>query len=371
LSFRYTGNTPGELRSYGLSFMRTRTGTGDSSDGIPDAMVPQGSLEDTPMVILWDRGGRGNVGGDEWMAYMELPPDDPVLDQPPAGNDEGAWTSGTGYDVDDMVAHNGVDYICFVAHTATSGNNSNEPGVGNSWEDYWEINEAIYLSDWATIMVRIVEAASILHEGGTTSITAGDRVTGGTSGAEGEVVEKIETDTGEILLLNNLEGTFQDFEQVTSGGTTITAADWHDRDNYIWAFYGNQDDEGTANDTPLDFANRLGNQRSGGINWPVSSVDNWAADGDYFTLVQWSATLNTTSYPDTVRLGKGKELNAILRTNLYVTPDDVYDYPPELGVHALGSDALDTYFDDLAILLKGKGDERVVGFLPPSIVEQE
>jgi type II secretory pathway pseudopilin PulG len=371
LSFRYREDTPGKLRSYGLSFMRSRTGTGNSSDGIPDAMVPQGSLEDTPMVILWDRGGRGNVGGDEWMAYMELPPDDPVLDQPPSGNDRGAWTSGTGYVVDDVVTHNGLEYVCFVAHTATSGNNSNEPSVGNNWEDYWEVHEAIYLSDWATIVVRIVEAASILHEGEKTSITTGDTVTGTTSGAEGEVVKKIETDTGEILLLNNLTGTFQAFEQVTSGGTTITAAEWRERDNYIWAFYGEESDHGTANDTPLDFANRLGNERSGDIHWPVSSVSEWAADGDYFTLVQWNASLNTASYPDTVRLGKGKELNSIIRTNLYVTPYDVYDYPPELGVHAMGNDAINTYFDDLAIRLKGKGEDRVVGFLPPSIVEQE
>ncbi|MEA3470965.1 MAG: hypothetical protein U9R24_04540, partial [Thermodesulfobacteriota bacterium] len=125
LSFRYTGNTPGELESYGLSFMRSRTGTGQDSDGIPDDLVPgyikNGPVSpyvDTPMIILWDRGGRGLAGGDEWMAYMELSPDNPVLDQPLAGNDQGAWAPVTGYDVDDVVTHNSVKYICIVAHTS-------------------------------------------------------------------------------------------------------------------------------------------------------------------------------------------------------------------------------------------------------------
>jgi len=373
LSFRFGEDNAGKHRSYGLSFMRS---TNDEEDGIPDYLVPgyvkNGPVSpnvDTPMVVLWDRGGRGNSGGDEWMAYMELPSDDPVLDQPSAGNDQGAWSSSTDYDVDDVVTHSGVEYICSADHTSTSGNNSNEPGVGKNWEDYWNVHGAIHLSDWATIMVRIVEAASIRYEG-TTTITTGDTVTGGTSGAQGEVVKKIKTDTGEILLLNNLSGTFS-LEPVAD--TSVTITEWRERDNYIWAFYGNQDDEGTANDTPLDYANRLGNTRSGDIHWSVDNVNDWAADSDYFTLVQWNETLNTDSYfySDMVRLGKGKELNAIIRTNLYLTPDDVYDYPSELGVHALGASASLTYFDDFGAIIRGKGEERPVGFLSGSIVQQE
>ncbi len=371
ISFRLSGDSAGTLRSYGLSFMRTTTGTGNSSDGIPDYLLPDSSLEGTPMVVLWDRGGRGTSGGDEWMAYMELSPNDPVLDQPPAGNDRGVWASNLTYIVNDIVTHGGIEYICISSHTSTdTGKNSNEPGEGKKWETFWNLraNGAIHLSDWATIMVRVLEAASIRYEG-TTAITTGNTVTGKTSGATGEVIKKIETDTGEIVLLNNVSGTFQRYEQLV--GTAVTIKEWRERDNYIWAFYGDQSDHGTANTSPLDVTNRLGNPRSGDIHWSVDNVDDWAADNDYFTLVQWNGTLNTGSYSDMVRLGKGKELYAIIRTNLYVTPDDVYDYPPELGVHSLGESASLSYFDDFGAKISGKsGEERAVGFLSP-IVQQE
>jgi len=369
ISFRLSGGSAGSLQAYGLSFMRSTTGTGQSSDGIPDDLLPDSSLEDTPMVVLWDRGGRGKAGGDEWMAYMELSPSDPVLDQTPGGNDRGVWASDVRYVVNDIVIHDDVSYICIASHTAISGSGkkSNEPGTGRDWQKYWKVNETGHLSDWATITVRILEAASIRYEG-TTDITTGNTVTGKTSGATGKVVKKIETDTGEIVLLNNVTGTFRQSENIS--GTTVTITEWRERDNYIWAFYGDESDHGTANDTPLDYLDRLGNPRSGDIHWPVDDVTGWAADDDFFTLVQWNANLNTKSYSDMVRLGTGKELHAIIRTRLYVTPDDVYDYPPELGVHSLGASASLTYFDDFGAKIIGSGDERTVGFLSP-IVQQE
>jgi hypothetical protein len=168
-----------------------------------------------------------------------------------------------------------------------------------------------------------------------------------------------------------VSGTFSDGESVVSGADNVTVSEWRERDNYIWAFYGDQNDQGTANTTPLDFDNRKGNPRSSDIKWPGDEMESWDAAEDYFTLVQWNANLNTDAYSDIELLGKGNEENAIIRTNLYVTPDDIYDYPSELGVHSLGGDAIDTYFDDFSIKLRGEAEERTIGFLPPSVVQQE
>jgi len=376
ISFRLTGDNVSSVSSYGISFMRSTT---EDGDGIPDDLVPdysQGgpvsSYVDTPTILLWGREARGiALPGDVWLAAMRIPGGDAVLDQPPDGNDIEDWVVNTNFAVDDVVSHNDREYICTVAHTSTSGTNSNEPGAGKNWKDFWEVHEAIYLSDWATIVVRNIEAASIRHEEGTTSVATGDRVTGLTSGATGKVVKIIQTDRGEIFLLNNLTGTFQASEQVASGtAAAVTAVEWSAKDNYIWAFYGDQEDQGTANDIPHDYANRLGNPRSGGdISWPVDDVSGWTADNDYFTLVKWEKI--NTSY-DVELLGEGSEENAIIRSSIWITADDLYDNPPEVGLHALGTEIEDKiYYDNLAIKMKGGGGERTVGFLQPSLVEQK
>lgn len=49
---------------------------------------------------------------------------------------QGAWVTATAYAVDDLVTHNGTAYICILAHTAGA---SSEPGVGGSYETYWQV----------------------------------------------------------------------------------------------------------------------------------------------------------------------------------------------------------------------------------------
>ena len=48
----------------------------------------------------------------------------------------------------------------------------------------------------------------------------------------------------------------------------------------------------------------------------------------------------------------GSALNGIIRTNLYITPSDTYDYEPELGLRALGDSADEVYFDDFAYYIQ-------------------
>ncbi|MFC2009330.1 carbohydrate-binding protein [Chloroflexota bacterium] len=49
---------------------------------------------------------------------------------------EGSWAFSTAYTVDDAVENDGSSYICIQVHTSSAGN---EPGVGASWETYWNL----------------------------------------------------------------------------------------------------------------------------------------------------------------------------------------------------------------------------------------
>lgn len=97
---------------------------------------------------------------------------------------------------------------------------------------------------------------------------------------------------------------------------------------------------------------------------------DWTAANDYLTLVQWNATLHTSEDSSLLIMGTGNEANAIIRTNKWVTDTTQYttavNFPPELGVHALGDYATMTYFDDLAFYVEGTpGTGPGTGFLPP------
>jgi len=49
-------------------------------------------------------------------------------------NDEGSWSSGTSYEFEDLVEHNGASYYCIKEHTSDS---DSEPDEGEDWDDYW------------------------------------------------------------------------------------------------------------------------------------------------------------------------------------------------------------------------------------------
>lgn len=48
----------------------------------------------------------------------------------------GEWVDGAGYNAYDSVTKNGSSYSCIADHTAST---SNEPGVGGSWQTYWQL----------------------------------------------------------------------------------------------------------------------------------------------------------------------------------------------------------------------------------------
>lgn len=52
---------------------------------------------------------------------------------------QGAWATATAYDKLAGVEHDGSSYICTTAHTSSA---ATEPGVGASWQSYWDLAAA-------------------------------------------------------------------------------------------------------------------------------------------------------------------------------------------------------------------------------------
>lgn len=348
---------------YGLSLMRTHAGSGSSADGIADSMLP------------------------------------PV--SPPAAT---TWASGTSYTVGDIAIRSDDYYQCIVAHTSSNSNrppdasywlalsysnadkamvvfwtrNGNAGDGDDNWLAYKLLDETAgsdYVvdsdgktKDWSTLAVRVVEAASLRFNSSATQFQAGETVVGTTSGASGVVFRKIQTSGGvqEVILLNNVTGTFTPGEQVSSPSqTAIAHAEYRPRDNYIWAFYTDVGDH--SSDAAAVNNVHLGQAR-GSMNWPLTEVSSWSAAEDKFVLVQWNAGINTAQDAALLIMGSGKEANAIVRTNQWTTEGySSENFPPELGIVSLGGSSVKTYFDDLAFYLRGAADAGggAIGFLPP------
>jgi len=272
---------------------------------------------DKPMIVLWRRDRNVANGDDRWLAYS-------MLDQ------------------------SGGDYI---------------------------VDTDLRVKDWSTLLVRVVEAASLEFSTNDVTVQVYDIVTGGTSGVKGKVIKKIKNTAGnhDILLLNNLTGTFNSSETISGPSGPLGTATFRARDNYIWAMFGDKDPHSTANNDPLDgtrHANvRLTDAQSvlpaevaKRIHWPEYDIQNHWGDflvdlpspfnvkNDYFKLVQWDDSLNTALDSTLVILGHDKEQNAIIRTSnpewFRVGPYNDVTYPREIGLAALGNTSQKTFFDD-------------------------
>jgi len=272
-------------------------------NGIPYNIVP---VEKKSMIVLWQQSGL--YSGQKWLAYKLLTSSDHVVE-------------------------------------------------GNGKE----------IEKWSSLMVRVREGASVaFNSGGTTPIVDGNSLTGQSSTATGTVNGDPMVTSGSWaggnaagwILITNVTGTFQVGETLLVGGQDLaTSQGFRARDNYIRVYYGDRDAHGTASSNPLD-NNRLANPR-GQVDWPPDEVDEWAAENDHFTLVQWNSNLDSS----VVRLGTSSEPNAIIRTNSYTTPSSGSFTRPEIGLHTFGKFSNKSYFDDFAIKTEGGGKET--GFLPP------
>ncbi len=222
---------------------------------------------------------------------------------------------------------------------------------------FWQVDDVRIASSFplqmATLMVRVHEAITVPFAGGETEIRDGDTVTQD-NGATGVVYGPPLLTGGSwavgsargLLRLTNVGGTFADNEDLKVNGAKAAEQDGDSRkDNYIQAYHSALAGYGTPGANPLDY-DKHGNPR-GEVHWPPDDVNDTAADNDYFTLIQWQAVDSSVEL-----LGSGKELNSIIRTDKFTSPDSgAFGLPenPEIGLHTMGGITHTIRFDDFAM----------------------
>ncbi|MDA8142336.1 MAG: hypothetical protein M0036_27125 [Desulfobacteraceae bacterium] len=230
----------------------------------------------------------------------------------------------------------------------------------------WHVDDVSIRFQWpiqnSTLAVRLQEAAVVrFSNGGPNPIAKGDWVRGATSNTSGTVIAPILLSSGSwaghdaqgTLMLNDMAGdgfstgeTLQVIGSTTTTSATVqTYTDANDRRvNIIRAYYASSAGYGTADSDPLD-VNTLPYPRSASdesLEWPVDDGDPWTADRDFFRLIQWDGinpAITSLSFLD--------PQNTMLRShepNLRSQSIDLTS--PELGLHAYGTGAGNTYFDD-------------------------
>lgn len=361
--FRATSIGP-QTHAYGITYYRSTlyTDGGTPIDGVHANLMPDNLPDNEPAILLFTRDG--NSGSDNhWLAYMQLNQTNYVVDQ---------------YD---------------------------------------------FLKDWNTILARVIEAASIkLSATSAGNIDIGDQVTGG-AGSARIIGKINDSDNRVVLLLNNVNGSFtspvtvdgQTYSTYNGWGDSVSVPAWQNgtvyqvgdwvqrnsinyrcilahtasisrrppnatywqvdtpasfyrpRDNYIWAFFADTDNHPSYNATATDNTRKEKDLFPSNLSgfappFPLIDVQAWDAANDDFTLVTWAtggSNLNTSVDPSLRLLGQGKELNAIIRTNRWVTGSyttNCANFPPEIGVISKGTTSLQNAYDDLAYrILQGAG----------------
>jgi len=210
----------------------------------------------------------------------------------------------------------------------------------------------------STLLVRIKEAAEVRFTSGETTPEDGDIVTQA-NGAYGTVIGEPILSGGAwasgnaagIITLNKVSATdFQSGQALAvagKGSNLATCQGYIDRYNYIKVFYSDIDGYGIPNTDPFD-AERRENSRNT-VHWPPDEIQDWSAERDYFTLVQWDGLnsvdlVESTDEPGVIVLGT----ESILFTPVSGLPL----IRPELGLHTFGSNSTDVYFDDFGLLVE-------------------
>ena len=247
--------------------------------------------------------------------------------------------------------------IRFVFNTVTINENNSEGWYIDDINITFDSDTTV---NGSTLMVRLNEAATVPFTNGNLNgappIKNGDFITGQGSGATGRVtgnpiIKSVSWSGAEgIITINNITGAFTDGENVFVAGSSATATvsgAFRERDNYIKVYYGDQTNSGTPDGNLLD--DLRDGIPFGETPWPPDNVDEWNADNDFFTLVQWdeiNTEVTSISIVDSIY-----EPDAIIRSSEsdLLTPEfGVFDHT-ELGLHTFGSGSTNIYFDDFAL----------------------
>ncbi|MCP5048658.1 MAG: hypothetical protein GY940_15920, partial [bacterium] len=240
-------------------------------------------------------------------------------------------------------------------------------GTDHGWHiDDIAISEGFPVSE-STLLVRIKEAAELrFNSGGTTEIVDGDIITQA-NGARGIVVENPVLSSGAwaagnaagIITINKVTGTFANGQPLLVGGSNLaTNQNFTDRNNYIKVFYGDVIGVPPANNDPFDHQRNPSFRNE--IHWPTDEIQDWSAERDFFTLVQWDAVnsvdiIESIDEPGVIVLGT--------ESSLFTPESGILSFTrPELGLHTFGHGSTDVYFDDFAIQVEIASGS---GFLTP------
>ncbi len=257
-------------------------------------------------------------------------------------------------------------------------------GGSNKWLAYKNLS-AGNLPDWSDLQVRIIEAYPLsFSSGGPFPLLYGNMITVmrgttkiGTARVNGTPVQNSgswgSSNAAGILTLSNInleDGMHiqnNDFLQVNGENRARAAASLGSKKNYIRVYYGTVSGQGASNSIPTD-NNRHGDPRvtlaGQSVHWPVDDISAWAADNDYFTLVQWDGHNAGVSY---VPATEYQTDAVIVEDNAtFITPDSGSYNWVGIGLNTHGDNASSVYFDDFAIQWEGIfGGGHGTGFLPP------
>ena len=264
--------------------------------------------------------------------------------------------------------------------------------LNNNYEG-WYVDDVQVYYDWpvqnSTMGVRLLEAMVVRFENGYPEIKVGSRIRGQVWNTHATVIAPPLLTQGDwseanpargVLLLNrpavsNPTSAFSVGEALdVIGGSARQATvaafdDASDRKaNIIQAYYASEGQGGTGGNTdPLDLNTnpypRLGPgdepawppEVDGDGNW-TNGDGNWTAADDYFRQIEWDAVNdgNVTGLSPIAFMTKDQGIvpNAVLQSHQADLQSP--DYPAllsneEIGLHALGAGATDTYFDDFSI----------------------
>jgi prepilin-type N-terminal cleavage/methylation domain-containing protein len=234
----------------------------------------------------------------------------------------------------------------------------------------WFIDDIRVGGDWpvqeATLALRIQEAPSLRFSGGGTyEIQRGDQIYQSAASAIVDADPILTSgsfsngDAAGHLLLKDLSGSFNLDETffVIGRGQVGVVKEMRNRDNFIRAYYGSPDGCGMPNTDDLDNERHANPRDSAELHWPSTDGEVYTADDDYFTLIQWDSDKIHAGVTSFARLTATQ-----LRSNesVLLTPEGpLGETRPELGLHALGKGALNTYFDDFGLTVTFQGPEDI------------
>jgi prepilin-type N-terminal cleavage/methylation domain-containing protein len=249
---------------------------------------------------------------------------------------------------------------------------------------------ALRLTNWSTLMVRVSEGYSLDFGNGGGLINPGVPI------KEGDVIETLDkTSSARIVMTpiltggswtaRNAAGTFV-LANIVTGTTAIsnnvalyvngvelaraTGGIVNTKKNYLRVYFTDPTAQGTANNDETDSDHRKANPRDS-VNWPPDDLNDLvtSSDYDYVTLAQWTgyntgiSAFTSTSEPYAIIVDS--DLTTPTWTSTSTTADFAFpngNTGDSIALVTSSGSATSTYYDDFAIQLDQKAG---TGFLPP------